>query len=601
MSAPRSRFALGAAALLVALALAFAPHLDNGYTLDDHYQVERNPHLLPTASWMSPFHEGVWQFLAEQGVYKSYYRPLMFVGFRVAYVVGGGEPWAFHLLSLLLHVLCVALVYLAFRALSVPRELASAASAMFALHPLAGETVYWIASLQELIALGGMLGSLVLMSLAWCRQGSARVALVLAATLAAVLGMLGKEIGVIAGPLLVAAALRGSSRATVASRIAWTAPVWLVTLGFLILRHAVVGGIGVATGDRPALLWSLGRAGRALLWYARRLLWPFPLSPVHPFPLEPGVTPSDYAGIGFLLVIALVVAVVLLRFRPALVWITWFGLPLMPPLLHYFAGDHLASGVVVAERHLYYSLGPFCLGLAWLGRRLFPAPLRVPALLAACILGGISVHAHGPTFHDDFAYFARARRTAPTSPFVLGQLGAEHLRRGEVGAAEELLRAAIAGSPLIAEPYLNLGTILLERGDAASAAPILRQGVELVPKVAAARLLLGRALLASGRAVEAIAELTLAAEAADPGEALLLLGAAQLETGAVAATVATWEKLLAAQPNHARALYNLSRLYLAAGELAHTRDLLERFVAVAHDPSLAAPRTEAEAWLRANR
>ena len=118
------------------------------------------------------------------------------------------------------------------------------------------------------------------------------------------------------------------------------------------------------------------------------------------------------------------------------------------------------------------------------------------------------------------AFFIRQDPGA-TSYAAETQLGLCRLRLGQVHAAEECLRRAVATAPTsYLLPRLALGMVLLTRAAPTEAEPILHAAVESHPDNADARLQWARALLAQRRRVEA--EHALAPLLSDPRAAQLL-------------------------------------------------------------------------------
>ncbi len=145
--------------------LAYAPGISNTFVFDDVSQILANPWLHTFSSLPIIFTSGVWDFLDFPPYGGIYYRPLMHVGFLVEYSLFGLNPVGYHVVSILLHALNATLLY------GLVWRLSQAASphtgsheklaryfwgafftgSVFLLHPVASETVYWIATLPELL------------------------------------------------------------------------------------------------------------------------------------------------------------------------------------------------------------------------------------------------------------------------------------------------------------------------------------------------------------------------------------------------------------------------------------------------------------------
>ena len=126
------RIWLFVAALVAAVFLAYMPCWHGGFLLDDDIHLVRNPILQPGGL------AKIWV----PGRYISYW-PLTFTVYWLEYQLWGLEPLGFHLVNIALHVLAALLVWRVLVRLQMPG--AMFAAAIFALHPVAVESVAWIA------------------------------------------------------------------------------------------------------------------------------------------------------------------------------------------------------------------------------------------------------------------------------------------------------------------------------------------------------------------------------------------------------------------------------------------------------------------------
>lgn len=69
-----------------------------------------NPDLKPTTEWYKLLENDFWGTpLNEKGSHGSY-RPFCVATFRINYLLGGLEPQGYHLVNIILHAVCTALV-----------------------------------------------------------------------------------------------------------------------------------------------------------------------------------------------------------------------------------------------------------------------------------------------------------------------------------------------------------------------------------------------------------------------------------------------------------------------------------------------------------
>lgn len=132
-------------------------------------------------SWSSPFHfddfhsivDNAWLrslrhipgYFTDVAVFSPLvenraYRPFLLIGFAVSHALGGGAPWGYHLIALILHVVGATVVGLLARRVlaasgvepAVARALAFLGALVFAVHPLVTEPVSYVSSRSSLQA-----------------------------------------------------------------------------------------------------------------------------------------------------------------------------------------------------------------------------------------------------------------------------------------------------------------------------------------------------------------------------------------------------------------------------------------------------------------
>lgn len=220
------------------------------------------------------------------------FRALSTLSHAVTRQVFGIEAWAFHLGSLLIHLVNVAL-WLAVLWLVVPPWVAVVAAAVFAWHPLQVEAVVYVSSRAELVATTGLLLALLAASLG--SLAGALVGLVCAA--------LGKETALVAWALV---------------------PLWAAwTHGpFPVKRYLVVGALGAVVAvaavssqlDAAVIRPSLELAGTQLAvigWLVALVFVPMGLTIDH-----------DWASLAWLWPVAVVVTAGLVAWACTVGWET---------------------------------------------------------------------------------------------------------------------------------------------------------------------------------------------------------------------------------------------------------------------------------------
>ncbi|MGE3074866.1 MAG: hypothetical protein AB7N24_01955 [Dehalococcoidia bacterium] len=113
-------------------------------------------------SWLD-FLRATWDPGADPGLLRlseTYWRPLSFLTFRLAYALFGDHPMPYHLLMFSIHCAAIVLVSLLAARLIKNQAGAAVATLVFALHPAGFESVAWISAINSAalpFALGGWL------------------------------------------------------------------------------------------------------------------------------------------------------------------------------------------------------------------------------------------------------------------------------------------------------------------------------------------------------------------------------------------------------------------------------------------------------------
>lgn len=135
--------------------LLYYTTLDADFVYDDRRAILTNPDLLPTTPWIRLLENDFWGTpLTDSGSHGSY-RPLCVLTFRLNYLLGGFQPWGYHLVNVLLHCLATALLVRVARHV-LPRSRSPIGPAVtgliFATHPIHTEAVAGVVGRADLAA-----------------------------------------------------------------------------------------------------------------------------------------------------------------------------------------------------------------------------------------------------------------------------------------------------------------------------------------------------------------------------------------------------------------------------------------------------------------
>lgn len=493
----RSLAALGAVLLVVAA--VFGRGLGfRATTMDDEALVFRNPvqrhfGLRELGDAFDP--------RASRLAYGLQYTPLRDVSYALDRRLFGDDPRPYHLQGLLLHALATVAVFVLVRRLGGDALGASAASLVFAIHPLQAEPVVWISGRTVPLA-----GALVLWALvAWRRARVAGDRLAYFGALALVLlANLSKQSAVVTLALLAVVEWTAVGRMRRGALRAYAAPA-VLCLAFT--------GLGLWIGRREGIVAPYTRdpgeqlrlSLAAFDWYARAFVRPVDLLPA--YDLEPPAAWNARAvlgGVGVLTALGTGVALAARRWPLLALGLCMAAVALVP-------GVHGLGTQVVADRYAYVALAGMGLVAAALGdhlaRRAPRAALALVAVLAVPL--GSATAARVGVWRDDVALFGDAAATAPQNPLwqhllgraladagrtvdgdaavlearirrgdgpvagfcplppVLAELGLQREREGDETGAEEAFAAALehARPGEVDRAAVDLGAFYLRRGD----------------------------------------------------------------------------------------------------------------------------------------
>ena len=140
--------------------IIFSSGLANGFVIDDQSQIVENPDVHSLTNIGKVFTGGT--FNNGNRIVGVYYKPIMQIYFAVTNSLFGFNPFAFHFLQILLHIINAILLFVLLKNFFSP-SLSFIGAAVFLAHPINSESVFYIAAVQEpLFFLFGILGLLIL-------------------------------------------------------------------------------------------------------------------------------------------------------------------------------------------------------------------------------------------------------------------------------------------------------------------------------------------------------------------------------------------------------------------------------------------------------
>ena len=546
--------------------VAYYPALHGGFIWDDAGHV--------TGPDLRSLH-GLARIWFEMGATQQYY-PFLHTAFWVEHRLWGDAPLGYHLLNVLLHAAAACLLGVTLRRLAVPG--AWLAALLFALHPVAVESVAWIAEQKNtLSAVLYFCAALAYLRFDEQRRGPPYV-------LAAVLFLLALLTKTVTATLPAALLLVFWWRR---GRLTWSRDVlpllpWFaaaaaaggVTAWFERTRIGAEGAAFALTTAQRFLL-----AGRVVWFYLAKLVWPADLIFIYPrWTIDATAAAQWLFPLGAL---ALVAVLWRWRRRGPLTALLFFGGTLFPALGFFNVFPFIFS--FVADHFQYLaSAGVLTLAAAGLAR----LPRMTGGALAGVLLAGLGALTwrQSAMYRDVFTLYRTTIARNPDCWMAYNNLAEALTNAGHAADAIPLLDRAIQLRPDFAQAENNLGDDLRLTGRPQDGIPHLERAIRLQPDFAEAHNNLGAALMMTGRPADGIAEFERAV-ALRPAyaQAHLNLGLAEANAGDTATAMAEFATAARLDPANGDAELNLAIGLSLAGRLPEARVHFERTLALAPD------------------
>ena len=537
---------VGAALIFVICFAAYSPAVRCGFIWDDDGWIIQNPLLRDLNGLRS-----IWLRI---GSFFQYY-PMVFTSWWFDYHLWGLNPIPYHIENILLHALGACMLWLVLRRLQVPG--AWVAAAAFALHPVNVESVAWITERKNVLS-GAFYFSSALVYLRYAlvlrdKSDSDKSERFYTASLVLFLCAMLSKTATCTLPAALLIVLwwkrNGLNRKDVRDLIRFFA--FGIALGLLTAwMEKDYAGAG---GEE----WSLSLverflvAGRALCFYAGKLLWPGKLTFIYP---RWHINAAVWWQYLFPLAVAGIIATFWLIRRQIgkgpLVAALFFVATLFPALgffnvyfmrysfvqdhFQYLASAGLITLIVAAGCRAAERFGKLGKGIATV-----LAVLILPTL-------GILTWRQCHIYKNHETLWRDTLQKNPSAWIAHNNLGNLLLDRGDLDEAIGHYRQVLKLKPDHAKAYTNLGNALLKQNKFDEAIRHYNQSLRLNPNLAPTYYNLSNALLKQGSSDEAVEAAEKACELTGHKvpEMLRTLADAYAAAGRFAQAIATAEEAL---------------------------------------------------------
>jgi tetratricopeptide (TPR) repeat protein len=456
------------AAVLMAITLiVFLPALKNDFvSWDDDENITANSNV----QQMSP--EGI------KGIFSSTvtggYTPLTSFTFMLEYHFFGMKPFAYHLNNMLLHALCTLLVFILMRRLGLSLFISFTTALLFGIHPMRVESVAWISERKDVLY-----GALFLLSmLFYIRYRDVKRKLFYFLALGTFLLSLLTKIQAVTLPLaLVLIDYFFEKKFTVRQLIDKVPFFALSLITGLVGIYILKSGGELETGTLMPLIQRLFIGTFSFCTYLYKVIIPWPLSAIYPYPDAPGVL--HYASAAAVLLLGFL----LYRYgrhRKELVFGSLFFLFNVIFMLQIVG----AGQALMADRFTYVGyIGLFFI-IAWVLEPIFSGRYRNIAIaggLGWMVILGVMTWKQTAVWKTTETLFTDVVSKYPEVPVAWNNLGIyyrdNNQREKAIGAYSRAIELN-PDSPLI---YNNRGELYFSKGDVDKALNDMNMALKMNP------------------------------------------------------------------------------------------------------------------------
>lgn len=256
--------------------IIFLPALRNGFTnWDDILYVTTNP-LLKDFSV-----RGIKAIFSTPVV--SNYHPITIFSLMLNYQLAELTPWSYHLTSIFLHVINTGLIFWFTLLLSKGNKWVSAFVALlFGIHPMHVESVVWISERKDLLYTLFYLGALIIYIRYLQKKRTSDLVIV---TVLGAISLLCKPAAIVL-PLSLLLLDYYFKRPWSWNWILEKVPLFIMSGIIAYVTVSIQSERAIASVEMHSIVDRIFYAGFGLAWYLLKIIVPYPLSSLHPFPKE---------------------------------------------------------------------------------------------------------------------------------------------------------------------------------------------------------------------------------------------------------------------------------------------------------------------------
>jgi len=526
----------------------------------------------------------------------GHWHPLTWLSHMADVQIYGLNPGGHHLTNLLFHLLNTCLLFFVLRQMTGMFRPSLLVAALFALHPLNVESVAWIAERKNVLSTFFWLAALGAYGYYVRRPGCLRYA---ALFVLFALGLAAKPMLVTLPFVLllldywplkrwpeknplpeeqdIGSSFSPGKKRSVFFLFREKIPLLLLTgISIIFTLWSARAGGALAVKDALPFTTRLANALVAYGTYPVKMLWPFNLSVVYPYPeaIPPG---KVFAAAVFLSVMTALVVFKAKRLPYLVTGWFWYLGTLLPVI-----GLIQVGSQSMADRYAYVPLMGIFIVMAW-GIADFPGKWfkdrAVLTVLLVLILTALTVRTwfQIPYWQNSSTLFSHAVEETRGNYIAHYHLGTSLLGEGKINEAIGHFQKAAQIKPNYEPAYNNIGVALQLEGRFSEALASYRMAIAIKPDYGDALYNMGTLFDAMGNLDEAIIAYRQARQWSPESAPIYNnLGVALTKKGNTEEAIVAYRQALLLNPDYAGAHYNLAltlrKKGLAAEAAAHLRE-----------------------------
>ena len=500
-------FLLHVAVIMLAALWVYSPAYHGDWLWDDDQLLTQNP-VVQSGSleglsrlWFNP--DGADFF------------PLSYTALWAQWPFFGPRPTGYHITAIVLHIIGSLLIWALLARMRIPGAWLS--GLIFAIHPVAVESVAWVSETKNTLSLPLFL----LSCLCWVEQdeaaeGPRRTRFYVLSIVCFLLAMLAKTSMVGMPVLLLLHAWWKRGTVTVRDVIR-AAPFFLLSLvlGIITIRYQhgrAIGAEKILVGGAAS---RIATAGMAILFYLKQIVWPVTLLPIYPrWEVDP---PKAWQFLAWPVIAAAAAWMWTNRGtaerpgwgRHALFGLGFFTLMVLP-VLGFITISYMRI-TWVADHFIYLPMiGVIALIVAalttWYEQtKESSRPLVLAGGAITLATFGILAFLYANAWASEDSLWTHTLKTNHDAWQAHNRLGARKFSRGDVEGGYYHFTQSTKLRPDLGETHNNLGSALSAKGRLDEAIREFATACELTPHVPAMRVNLANALFQAGRYAESAA------------------------------------------------------------------------------------------------